>query len=84
LCELALEKCSLSLCGPPAPNLVSVLSQRQWQRLTWIELHVEGSEQCCGPRIVAHQFDEIDQSAVAELPYDRAKVADATFLAPKI
>ena len=44
------------------------LSQRQGRCLTWIELHVEGSEHCWCPRIIAHQCDEIDQTATAELP----------------
>jgi hypothetical protein len=40
----------------------------QGRRLTWIELHVEGSEKCSCPGIIAHEGDEIDQSAAAELP----------------
>jgi hypothetical protein len=43
-------------------------SRRQWQRLAWIELHIEGSENCCCPGIIAHEGDEIDQRAAAELP----------------
>jgi hypothetical protein len=43
-------------------------SQRQERRLVWIELHVEGGEQCCRRGIIAYQGDEIDQRASAELP----------------
>jgi len=41
---------------------------RQRRRLTGIELHVEGGEKCCCPGIIAHEGDEIDQGAAAELP----------------
>ena len=42
--------------------------RRQERRLTWIELHVEGGEKRCCPGIIAHEGDEIDQCAAAELP----------------
>ena len=42
--------------------------QRQGRRLIWIELHVESNEKCCCPSIIAHESDEIDQRALAELP----------------
>jgi len=36
--------------------------------LTGIELHVEGGKKRCRPGIIAHERDEIDQRAAAELP----------------
>jgi hypothetical protein len=42
-------------------------SQRQERRLVWIELHVEGGEQCCRRGIIAHQGDKFDQNTAAEL-----------------
>jgi hypothetical protein len=42
-------------------------SWRQEWRLIWIELHVEGGEECRCPGIIAHDGDEIDQRAAAEL-----------------
>jgi hypothetical protein len=35
--------------------------------LTWIELHVEGSEKCGCAGVIAHKGDEIDQSPAAKL-----------------
>ena len=40
---------------------------RQGRRLTGIELHVEGDEKCRCAGIIAHQRDEIDELATAEL-----------------
>jgi len=34
--------------------------RRQGQRLTSVELHVEGSEKCCRSGMIAHEGDEID------------------------
>jgi hypothetical protein len=82
--------------GPDDASQRSLGAQRNWPvvfrsswlrqewRLIWIELHVEDSKQCCRRGIIAHQRDKIDQSTVANWRNDRAKVADVTFLAPKI
>jgi hypothetical protein len=35
--------------------------------LTWIELHVEGGQECGCAGIIAHEGYEIDQSPTAEL-----------------
>jgi hypothetical protein len=41
--------------------------RRHERRLTWIELHVECGEKRCCPGVIAHEGDEIDQGAAAEL-----------------
>ena len=48
-------------------SLASSWWRYQW-RLIWIELHVEGAEECRCAGIIAHEGDEIDQSTKAELP----------------
>jgi hypothetical protein len=42
--------------------------RRQERPLICVDLHVEGGEKRGCPGIIAHEGDEIDQSAAAELP----------------